>query len=262
MLLTEPLILLVFGVMALVLWLLLNLLWDALRPIARLLCRRLVQTIPSSLRSKIEIAAQRSGHTYELEDYIAKQSLMLMTLLISLLLPLPTYVAWLAVGFICLQFLHARGQRRHALRAFERQWPNCLDMLAMLMRSGLSFAAALHVLSQQSNESIAFRQLRQVQQQVHAGVALDTALKALHNRLPSQFLPAFAAAVVQARSSGAALGQTLMLQAEQARSEQQLAAEKFAQEIGVKLLLPLVTCFFPVTFLLILGPIFIGFLDA
>lgn len=55
--------------------------------------------------------------------------------------------------------------------------------------------------------------------------------------------------------------ETLSGQAEQARNEQQLEAEKLAQEVGVKLLLPLVTCFFPVTFLLILGPIFIGYMQ-
>ena len=65
--------------------------------------------------------------------------------------------------------------------------------------------------------------------------------------------------MLQAHQTGGALANTLKVQANQFRQQQLLEAEKRAQEVSVKLMLPLIFCFFPVTMLLILGPVFIGF---
>ncbi|WP_258808482.1 type II secretion system F family protein [Pseudidiomarina sp. CB1] len=221
-----------------------------------------LQRIPPRLRRQIDKAAEHAGAAGETAFFVMEQSAMLIALVLSMLLPLPPWVGWGVGGLIVLNVVQRRAKRRLLVRRFEKQWPNCLDMLAMLMRSGLSFAAALHALAQLPSTSVAVRQLRQLQQQLHAGVSMEAAFAAMKARLPSPAFTSFAAAVLQARLSGSALTNTLMLQAEQARSEQQLAAEKFAQEVGVKLLLPLVTCFFPVTFLIILGPIFIGYFQS
>ena len=244
------------------LWLFMNMLWHVLHPWLRGYCTKLLQRLPPKLFRILEKAAFKDGATEEPVDYLFSRVAMWLSLVFCLILPLPNAVTWLVAGVIVVNFIHRRGQRHAYLRSFTQQWPNCLDMLAMLMRSGLSFSAALHGLAQQPSDSVAMRQLRQLQQQLNAGIALEVALASLRLKVPTSGTSAFSAAVLQARSSGSALADTLMQQAEQARSEQQLAAEKFAQEVGVKLLLPLVTCFFPVTFLLILGPIFIGFLET
>lgn len=131
----------------------------------------------------------------------------------------------------------------------------------MLLHAGLSFRAALHALAALPGDAIALVQLRMLHQQLQAGISLEDGLAELKLRMPHAFTSNFVAAVLQARVTGGALAETLSGQAEQARNEQQLEAEKLAQEVGVKLLLPLVTCFFPVTFLLILGPIFIGYMQ-
>ncbi|WP_417691271.1 type II secretion system F family protein [Pseudidiomarina sp.] len=253
---------LLIGASAGVIYLTLNLLVQSSLPYLQSGITRLMHKLPPRLLRHIESAARQTGDAQETVKFVMEQGAMLLTLVASLMLPLPTWVAWTVCGLIALRLLRARLERRLFVRRFEKQWPNCLDMLAMLMRSGLSFSAALHALAQLPSTSIAVRQLRQLHQQLHAGVAMEVAFAAMKVRIPSAAFTSFTAAVVQARMSGSGLTNTLMLQAEQARNEQQLAAEKFAQEVGVKLLLPLVTCFFPVTFLLIIGPIFIGYFQS
>lgn len=259
MLLTESLLWLVLGSCGLVLILLLNSLLHNVETYAKAYVTQLLRRLPQRFRQQLHKAAQLAGYADDTSAFVMEQSAMLLAALLSFVLPLPH---WLGPGvclLIMVSILRKRMQLRMAVRSFEKQWPNCLDMLAMLMRAGLSFPAALQNLAQLPSSVIALRHLRQLNQQLKAGVPLDDALTIITMRMPSKALVSFAAAVLQARKSGAALTETLMLQAEQARKEQQLAAEKFAQEVGVKLLLPLVTCFFPVTFLLILGPVFIGY---
>lgn len=235
---------------------------DRALPYVRSAIELILTKLPERAQRSIARLAQCWGSNGDTVHFVMEQGIIFLILVMSLLLPLPNWVSWSVSCFIIFTIVQRRSQRRLLVRRFEKQWPNCLDMLAMLMRSGLSFAAALHALAQLPSSSVAIRQLRQLQQQLHAGVAMEEAFAALKERLPSPAFTSFAAAVMQARLSGSALTTTLMLQAQQARKEQQLAAEKFAQEVGVKLLLPLVTCFFPVTFLLILGPIFIGYLHS
>lgn len=194
-------------------------------------------------------------------DVLIRQLAAALVISLCLLLPLPVAVHLSLLGGAGLLVLRRRNARRLQLRRFCQQWPACLDMFAMLLHAGLSFRAALHALASLPGDAIALLQLRILHQQLQAGINIEDGLAELKLRMPHGLTNIFAAAVLQARVTGGALAATLSGQAEQARKEQQLEAEKLAQEIGIKLLLPLVTCFFPVTFLLILGPIFIGYLQ-
>ncbi|RUO57340.1 type II secretion system F family protein [Pseudidiomarina insulisalsae] len=228
------------------------------------LCRGIdsaMEYLPVRVQSGLTRHVQRSYLDKEVTDYVLEKCVLGAVLTTLLLLPIPAGLKVTALGLLSLRFLQSRARRKLMLRTFERQWPGCLDMLAMLMRAGLSLAAALHALAQLESRSVALKQLRVLHQHISAGVSVAASLEQLKQRLPSAALESFAAAVIQARSSGGALADTLSEQAQLLRQQQQLAAEKFAQEVGLKLLLPLVLCFFPVTFLLILGPIFIGYLQ-
>lgn len=260
MLMTNLHLLLIIGALGGMLFIGLNWLLSAVMPQLKQSVELLLRRLPQRWQQRLNEAAQQTTAHDDTANFIIESGAMLLTVIVSLIVPVPGWISALVCGLVVLRILHNRMQRKIVLQRFEKQWPNCLDMLAMLMQAGLSFPAALHTLAQLPSSSVAIRQLRQLQQQLHAGVTLEAAFSALKIRLPSVAFAAFAAAVIQSRRSGSALTTTLLLQAEQARNEQQLAAEKFAQEVGIKLLLPLVTCFFPVTFILILAPIAIGYL--
>ncbi|MDN7138921.1 type II secretion system F family protein [Pseudidiomarina sp. 1ASP75-14] len=225
------------------------------------LLQRLLNRCSPTWQRRLTAYAKSQDPLNEPAEVLLRQLLEMLVVVFCLLLPLPQQIRWMILlGAICV-YLQARARNRARIGRFSRQWPACLDMLAMLLQAGLSFRAALHALAGLSGGSPALVQLRVLHQQLLAGVSLDEALVEFKLRIPHPACNTFVAAVLQSRFTGGALADTLIAQAEQLRKEQQLEAERLAQEVGVKLLLPLVTCFFPVTFLLILGPIFIGFLQ-
>ena len=74
--------------------------------------------------------------------------------------------------------------------------------------------------------------------------------------LPS--IRSLAAALVQADTMGSSLAPVLRAQSDAARIRRLQRAETLAQQAPVRLLLPLVVCFFPLTFLILFGPIFLS----
>ena len=64
-------------------------------------------------------------------------------------------------------------------------------------------------------------------------------------------------ALIQADELGASLGPILRIQSDQFRIRRAQAAEKSAMEAPVKLLFPLICFFFPATFIMIFGPVFL-----
>jgi tight adherence protein C len=61
---------------------------------------------------------------------------------------------------------------------------------------------------------------------------------------------------------GASLGPTFRSQADQRRTERFQLAEKLAMEAPVKLIFPLVAFIFPVTFLVLMFPIAVKFMQS
>ncbi|WP_411361214.1 type II secretion system F family protein [Pseudidiomarina salilacus] len=182
--------------------------------------------------------------------------------LIVLALPLPPLWGVGLATLPVLRYVRLRQLHKRDIRRVVSNWPAVLDLLAMLLQAGLSWRAALHAISEIKTRSLALRQLQIMQQQLNVGITTLVSLEELAQRIPAAEIKVFVAAVAQSQLTGASLAETLQLQAQRIRTEQQLQAEKQAQEMSIKLLLPLVTCFFPVTFLLILGPIFLGFIVA
>ncbi len=176
--------------------------------------------------------------------------------------PLQLVIKLVAILLLLLPDLRAWQHRRLYRRQLLRQWPATLDVIAMTLHAGLSFRATLHTLSDSATASIAFHELARMNAQQQAGFSLDEVLNEFANRIPHPSIALFKAAVLHAQKGGGALASTLEQQAQQARTMQLLAAEKSAQEASVKLLLPLLTCFFPVTFLLILGPVILSFIQG
>ncbi|MGQ4277640.1 type II secretion system F family protein [Pseudidiomarina sp. E22-M8] len=235
---------------------------DPTRAYCRSLLSKLLAYLPLAWQRWLQAYAKSQDAFIEPVDVLLRQLAAAIVISICLVLPLPGVVRLAILGGVMLLLLKRRNSRRLQLRRFSQQWPACLDMLAMLLHAGLSFRAALHALTALQGDAIALVQLRMLHQQLQAGIRIEEGLAELKLRMPHSLTNVFVAAVLQAQFTGGTLAATLSAQAEQARTEQQLEAEKLAQEIGVKLLLPLVTCFFPVSFLLILGPIFIGYMQS
>jgi tight adherence protein C len=64
--------------------------------------------------------------------------------------------------------------------------------------------------------------------------------------------------LVQTDKFGTSIGQALRTHADSARTKRRQRAEEAAQKIAVKLVFPLVLCFFPALYVVVLGPAIIA----
>lgn len=222
----------------------------------------LVSKLPSVWLQRLRYYAVTQTTDKTITQWIALRLGQLLSLVLLVLLPISTS---LKLGFLVVLVwytLYHRRLRKQHVRKVLREWPNSLDMTAMLMHSGLSFRATLHAFQCAPNSSAALREMTRVQRAQQSGYSLEQALDALSVRVSHPWIQLFVGVVKQAQVTGGELAKTLQRQAEQCRQQQLLEAEKRAQEVSVKLMFPLIFCFFPVTMLLILGPVFIGFITG
>ena len=218
--------------------------------------------MPSLLTERLENMANKALREQSTAQWLLAQCLILIALILIAFLPLNSLLkVFVFLMFFGIWIRHNQKRQVHLKRVI-REWPSALDMISMLMHSGLSFRAAIHAFQSVPNDSAALAELGRVQRAQQSGFTLTQSLDSLAKRMSHPWVMLFVGAVVQAHTTGGSLAQTLQQQATQCRQQQLLEAEKRAQEVSVRLMFPLIFCFFPVTMLLILGPVFIGFIQG
>lgn len=220
------------------------------------------QLLPTRFQQKLERYLQKTLSDQTPAHWLLVHLVKLLVVGMAVILPLPWIIKLGVILALVLPGLNAWQQRRNYRRQLMQQWPATLDVVAMTLHAGLSFRATLHTLSDSATVSVAFQELARMHAQQQAGFSLDEVLNEFVERIPHPQTALFRGAVLHAQKGGGALASSLEQQAQQARTLQLLAAEKSAQEASVKLLLPLLVCFFPVTFLLILGPVILSFMQG
>ncbi|MDT7526652.1 MULTISPECIES: type II secretion system F family protein [Idiomarinaceae] len=220
-----------------------------------LLLLRLPQWAVKYIGKQVRLSVQ----SVTAEQWLLLRLLAVVGVCVGCTLPIPTYVKVGLVLLCVFAQIYQLQQRREYLQQVIEHWPSALEITSMLLHSGLSLSASLHALHDIPGSSASLKELARINRQQQAGMGLTDALDELYERVPHRLVELFANAIKQAKITGSSLADTLQKQAQQCREQELLAAEKRAQEVSVKLLFPLLTCFFPVTFLLILGPVFIGF---
>ncbi|GAA5218210.1 type II secretion system F family protein [Corallincola platygyrae] len=138
--------------------------------------------------------------------------------------------------------------------------PTYLDFLVLTVEAGLNLTAGLAQAVKKGPIGPLQYEFSRVLREIKAGKPKLDALRAMDDRLGVKEVSSFVSALVQAEKSGASIGDTLAIQAEQRRVERFQRAEKKALEAPVKLVFPLVAFIFPVTFIIIGFPIVMKFL--
>ncbi len=101
--------------------------------------------------------------------------------------------------------LHKKGQR---MKAFAQEFPDALDLLVSALRAGLSFAAAMQIVAEESPEPIRSEFAVTVEEQA-LGLDFREALVNLTKRVDSLDLRFFVTAVVLQRDTGGNLAEIL-----------------------------------------------------
>lgn len=146
--------------------------------------------------------------------------------------------------------MHVGRRRRELTRAL----PFSLDLMTLAVEAGLDFAQALGRVVEQCDGPLR-EEYASVCRELRVGRTRAEALRALSDRLGIPAFTSLATSLIQADRMGIPIGKALRLQASQQRLERSQRAEKRAAEAPVKLLFPLVACFFPLLFMVLFGPL-------
>jgi tight adherence protein C len=161
-------------------------------------------------------------------------------------------LGWMLIGVWIKQRIS-----RHQ-RALTLQLPAFLDLLSMCLAAGMNLQTGVQlVLGYQGKTELAML-WRQWLLQVKAGNARVAAFQLMLARVSSPALRRICVALIQAEQSGAGMAASLHVHSQQLRQERLMNAEKQALQAPVKMLLPLVVCFFPSTFLVLGFSIYIN----
>lgn len=161
-------------------------------------------------------------------------------------------------GAYPLFWLNDQVTRRHI--QIGRALPFHLDLLTLSVEAGLDFTAALARVVEKGKPGPLREELDLVLKQLKMGKTREEALKAMMDRVSYAPISSFVSALVQADRMRTSIGKVLRVQATQLRIERTQRAEKLANEAPVKMLFPLVACFFPTMFLILFGPIVFRFM--
>lgn len=155
-----------------------------------------------------------------------------------------------------------RDQVKNRQHQFSKAFPFFLDLLVLSMRAGLNFSSALDHAVERIPAGPVRDEFTRVLRETRTGMSRKEALLNLAARTQMPAVSNFVAAINQAEETGGEIGNVLMVQADQRRSERFLRAEKLANQAPVKMLAPLIGLLFPITFMIIVFPLYIRARDT
>jgi tight adherence protein C len=168
----------------------------------------------------------------------------------------------LGLCFAALGFLgpdvFVNGRIRDRKERVLAALPDALDLLAVSVEAGLGFDGAVAKLVEYMDGPL-IEEFRLTLDEMRIGESRTEALKRMATRVDVPELGSFIRAVVQADTLGTSIAGILRVQASDARTRRQFAAEEKAMKAPIKMLLPTAMFIFPALFIVILGPIIMNF---
>ena len=137
--------------------------------------------------------------------------------------------------------------------AIQRELPDLLDQIVISIEAGVGFEQALSKVAESGSGPLADEIVRLLQD-VSLGMSRHDAYHALAGRTSVDELRVFAKAIVQAEEYGISVASVVRSQAKEMRLSRRMRAEARAQQVPVKILIPLMLCVLPVLFIVVLGP--------
>ncbi|KAA1428949.1 type II secretion system F family protein [Nocardioides antri] len=165
-----------------------------------------------------------------------------------------------AVGFFAPDlYLYQRAYERS--EAIRRTLADSVDLLTISVEAGLGFDAALQQVARKTDGPLA-DEFSRVLREIQLGKGRADSLKALSERSNVPDLKSFVGAMVQADAFGISIAQVLRVQTSEIRVKRRQYAEAKAQQVPVKIMVPLVICILPCLMAVIMGPAVISMLKA
>jgi tight adherence protein C len=165
-------------------------------------------------------------------------------------------VAMAGVCAICgwvLPVVFIRRRAKHRALEIERETPDLIDQIVVILEAGTGFSAALRAAANRLGGPLG-EEIRLVLQAQQMGSSLTEALQQLRERVASTNLQSFVRAVVQGERLGVSIGEIMRELAVDMRKRRRQMAEERAQKTPVKLLFPVVFLILPTIFIVVMVP--------
>lgn len=161
-------------------------------------------------------------------------------------------LAGLVVGFFGPDlYLYQRGYDR--AERLRRDLPDAIDLMTITVEAGLGFDAAVQQVGHHTEGPLAEELVRMLRE-MQLGKSRAQALRGLAERCNVDDVRTFVSAMVQADSFGIPIAQVLRIQASEMRIKRRQRAETKAQQVPVKITVPLIFFILPCLFIPVLGP--------
>ncbi len=167
--------------------------------------------------------------------------------------------ATIAGFFSPTMWLYQRGYERS--KQLQRDLPDAIDLLTISVESGLGFDAAVQQVAHNTEGPIA-EEFSRVLREMQIGSSRGESLRALSDRTNVNELKSFVSAMVQADAFGIPIAQVLRVQSHEMRVKRRQRAEEKAQQVPVKMTIPLIFCILPCLFIAVMGPAAIHIMDS
>ena len=143
----------------------------------------------------------------------------------------------------------------------DQTLPDAIDILNLCVESGLTFQASMAQVSTILEGPIA-DEFARVLRQMQLGQSLIASLQDLGARNNNDDLNRFVSVIIQADKLGIPISAVLHEQAREMRGKRRDRAREQAQKVPVKILMPVMLCFLPGIFIVILGPAVVSIIRA
>jgi tight adherence protein C len=177
----------------------------------------------------------------------------------SVTLCIVALLAGLVLGFFAPDlYLYQRTHDRSA--EVQGALADAIDLMTISVESGLGFDAAVQQVARNTEGPLA-EEFARVLREMQIGKGRAEALRGLTNRTNVADLKSFVSAMVQADSFGIPIAQVLRVQSGEMRVKRRQRAETKAQQVPVKITIPLIFCILPALFIAVMGPAAINIMD-
>jgi len=146
-------------------------------------------------------------------------------------------------------------------QAIQKALPDAIDLISVTVEAGLALEAALTRVSERIKGPLA-EEIRRALMESAMGRPRRDALHDIGRRTGVSDLISFIATITQADQIGASISQVLKVQSEAMRVRRRQRAQEQGMQAPLKMLLPLIFCILPATFVVVLGPAAIGVWEA
>lgn len=165
----------------------------------------------------------------------------------------------LVVGFF-VPDLYLYQKTYDRTERIQRELADAIDLMTISVESGLGFDAAVQQVARNTEGPLA-EEFSRVLREMQIGQGRAHALRALGDRTNVADLKAFVGAMVQADSFGIPISQVLRVQSGEMRVKRRQRAEHKAQQVPVKITVPLIFCILPCLFIAVMGPAVISIME-